>query len=107
MSRAGQKVTGRVRYGNRTRPVLTGELSDRTRPVATLDVSGVNLQGQCFVNGRPNAGCVQSGVTGRVRLDLGAYWTRPDTAPQCPVMSASASGVSVRSDMSESRCGNG
>ena len=98
MSRAGQKVTGRVRYGDRTRPVLTGELSVWTRPVATPDVSGVNLHGRSSMNGRPDAGCVRS--------DLGAYWTRPDAAALRPVMSASASGVSVRSDMSESRCGN-
>ena len=107
MSRAGQKVTERARYGDRTRPVLTGELSDRTRSVATPDVFGVNLHGRSSVNGRPDAGYVRSWVTGRVRSDLGAYWTRPDAAAQRPVMSASASGVSVRSDMSESRCGNG
>ena len=55
MSRAGQKVTGRVRYGDQTCPVLTGELSDRTRPIATPDVSGVNLHGRSSVNGRPDA----------------------------------------------------
>ena len=91
MSRAGQRVTGRVRYGDQTRPVLTGELSDRTRPVATPDVSGVNLHSRRSMNGRPDTGPVWSGVTGRVRSDLGAYWTRPDAAPQCPVMSTSVS----------------
>ena len=99
MSHAGQKVTGRVRYGDRTRPVLTGKLSDRTRLVATPDVFSVNLHGRSSVNGRLDADSVRS--------DLGAYWTRPDAAALRPVMSASASGVSVRSDMSESRCGNG
>ena len=107
MSRAGQRVTGRVQYGDRTRPVLTGELSDRTRPVATPDVSGVNLHGRSSMNGRPDAGCVRSWVTGRVRSGLGAYWTRPDAAALRPIMSASASGASIRSDMLESRCGNG
>ena len=100
-------MTGRVRYGDRTRPVLTGELSDRTRPVATPDVSGVNLHGRSSVNSQPDTGSVRSWVIGRVWSDLGAYWTRPDAAAQRPVMSASTSGVSVWSDMSESRYSNG
>ena len=64
VSRAGYRVTGRVRYGDRTRPVFGDVLSDRMRLVATPDASGVNQKTQCsavqchevghLANGCPN-----------------------------------------------------
>ena len=68
-------MTGRVWYGDRTRPVFGDELSDRTRPIDTPDTSGVNQQTQCST--------VQ--LIERVWSSVGDYCTRPDAEAQRPV----------------------
>jgi hypothetical protein len=108
VSRAGYRVTRRVRYGDRPRPVFSGVLSDQTRPVfgSAVDrmlVASSPVWPDAFgrrwvltVLDRTLRLSVRSISNWRVRSALEAYWTRPDTASERPVVLCWASGRLVR-----------